>query len=505
MTLWNKIKKYLKIKDAWITVILVLGILAMVNFFSYQMFSRLDLTRSNIYSISDVSKETVEDLDDVVRIKIYFSKDLPNQYADQESQVNDFLSEYVNYSRGKVKLERKDPDSLEEPQRELAGMGIPQMRFNVMKEGSYQVTNGYMGIAVQYGDEVESVPVVKDTRNLEYEITSAIKKVTQEEPPEVALITDHGSLTAENGGLETAKEKLEDVYEVQEVELASEAIPETTKTVVLPGPTERLGAEEVEKLDSFVSQGGSLVLLVDGVTVEEGPKGTSNDTGINAFLEDRGLRLNNNVVLDESSAIVSFNSGRFAFRSRYPAWVKVQKENFDSDNAAVADLESITLPWPSSVDITGTTSERYTVLARTTSNSWTQEDDYKLEPDSDLSPEEETDQYNLAVMTADKAEDVYSGEAEESGRVILVGDSDFVRERFLNQNRDNLVFFQNLVDSVTLDNDLIKIRSKEISDRPLRDISPVAQTTLKYLNIFGLPVVIVIFGLVRYYIRKRRT
>jgi len=499
-----KSNAWLKRGDLVITIIFVIGILAVVNFFSYQIFTRLDLTQNNIYSISEVSKRSVSELDDVLRIKIYFSDNLPSKYTNLESQVRDFLSEYVSYSSGQVKIESINPKELDNAQQKLSRLQIPQMRFNVMKEGSYQVSTGYMGIAVQYGDESEAIPVVKSTNNLEYKITTAIKKVTQKDMPSVGLVTSHGSLTAAKEELKTAKEKLNDIYQVREVDLTSEEVPDGVKTLILPGPKEKLASEQLEKLDSFVMKGGSLLLLVDGVKIEDGLVATQNDTGINDLVNSYGLELNQNVVLDDSCGRVAFNSGMFTFQSQYPAWVKITSENFNQDNVAVSDLESVTLPWPSSVEIIGTSSDQYITLAQSTSESWVQKEQYELRPNSDFSPED-TQQRKMAVMTSGELKSAYSDQSTEQGKVVLVGDSDFVKDRFLSQSKDNMVFLQNLVDSVTLDEDLIKIRSKQVTDRPLEDISAVAQTAVKYFNIFGLPVVVVIFGLIRYYTRKRRS
>lgn len=499
-----KLNTWLKRGDLVITIIFVIGILAVVNFFSYQIFTRLDLTQNNIYSISEVSKNAVSELDDVLRIKIYFSDNLPSKYTNLESRVKDFLSEYVSYSGGQVKIESINPKDLDNAQQKLARMQIPQMRFNVMKEGSYQVSTGYMGIAVQYGDESEAIPVVKSTNNLEYKITTAVKKVTQENMPSVGLITSHGSLTAGNEELKTAKEKLEDIYQVREVDLGTGEIPEGVKTLILPGPKEKLASEQLEKLDSFVMKGGSLLLLVDGVKIEDGLVATQNNTGINDLVNSYGLELNSDVVLDDSCGRVAFNSGKFTFQSKYPAWVKITPENFNQNNVAVSDLESVTLPWPSSVEITGTSSDQYITLAQSTSESWVQEGQYDLRPNSNFSPRD-TRSRKMAVMTSGQLSSAYSEQSTKEGKVVLVGDSDFIKDRFLSQSKDNMVFLQNLVDSLTLDEDLIKIRSKKVSDRPLEDISATAQSAVKYLNIFGLSAVVVIFGLIRYYTRKRRS
>ena len=94
-------------------IIIVIGILAVVNFFSYNIFYRLDLTQNKDYSISKASKKTVADLKDIVNIKAYFSANLPTQYINLRQEVGDILEEYANYSGGKVKVEFIDPEDVE--------------------------------------------------------------------------------------------------------------------------------------------------------------------------------------------------------------------------------------------------------------------------------------------------------------------------------------------------------------------------------------------------------
>ena len=74
------IKKFTKTTNSSLLIIIVIGILAVINFFSYQIFYRFDLTQGKDYSISKASKNTVASLDDIVNIKIYFSDNLPAQY-----------------------------------------------------------------------------------------------------------------------------------------------------------------------------------------------------------------------------------------------------------------------------------------------------------------------------------------------------------------------------------------------------------------------------------------
>ena len=70
------------------------------------------------------------------------------------------------------------------------------------------------------------------------------------------------------------------------------------------------------------------------------------------------------------------------------------------------------------------------------------------------------------------------------------------------RNRVGSVFFANLVDWLTQDNALVGIRTRDIDDKPLEDVSPLVKNTIKYGNMILLPLVFAAFGLVRWQIRQ---
>ncbi len=486
-----------------VTIIIVLAIFITVNFLSYQAFIRTDLTQGKIYSISNVSKKTVEELDDIVKIKLYFSKNLPNQYIITKQRVNDILSEYVTYSNGNIQIEHIDPKEMsEDSRRSLAIMGIPTLQFNVMKNDTYQVMQGYMGVVVQYGDKYETIPVVDQINDFEYKITMDIKKVVNSSLPSVGLITNHDVLIKDNG-LESAYKKLSEVYKVKEIDLASDDIPTDIKTLILPGPKEEISEEEFKKLDSFLVAGNSLMILVDGVNIEEGLVATKNETKVKEFLKKYGVILNNDIVMDESSGRVSFTSGFMQFFTNYPAWVKVIKDDFNQNNSAVSELESATFPWVSSLEIADNINEeeKVTYLAKTTKKAWRQTENFKLDPNKQK--KSGSDQYTLAFLVTGKFKSAY-GEETGNGKLLVVGDSDFINDKFIKRNNSNLVFFQNLVDYITLGDDLIKIRSKGVTDRSIKEIDASTKQKLKYGNIFGLTIIVILIGVTRYYLRRRK-
>ena len=67
----------------------------------------------------------------------------------------------------------------------------------------------------------------------------------------------------------------------------------------------------------------------------------------------------------------------------------------------------------------------------------------------------------------------------------------------------------NMVDWMTQDKGLISIRSKQVTGRTLDVVSDSTRTFVKYSNMLGMPLLVIIFGLVRWQFkrsaRKRRS
>ncbi|MDD4900684.1 MAG: GldG family protein [Patescibacteria group bacterium] len=502
-------KKILDKSNLGLTIVIVFGILVMVNFFSYNIFYRFDLTQNKDYSISGVSKKTVASLQDVVNIKAYFSSNLPAQYLNLKQEVGDILEEYASYAGGKVKIEFIDPKNDQATEQELYLAGIPQLQFNVLEKDKYQVVNGYMGLAIKYGDKHEAIPVVGDTRDLEYQLTSAIKKVTNNQVASIGFWQGNGAASMTNGAA-TIAQKLSEIYNVSAVDFSAEKkIPADLDGLIIMGAKEKFTDEELKAIDAFLINGGALAIFANGVNVEQGLKASKNDVGLNKILEAYGVKLNNNLVLDVNNGMASFSQGFVTFTTDYPYWPKVVKSGFDQNNAAVAKLESLVLPWASSVDVLVDRSKDLTVsyLAATTNRAAVVADNFNLSPQAQIK-NGTAGKYNLAVSLVGKFTSAFANQASSApggkpGHLILVGDSDFASDGFLRNYPDNLLFFENVIDSVSLGDELITIRSKGVTERPIKEVSEAVKAGIRYANIFGLTVIVILFGLARYFLRRR--
>ncbi len=154
---------------------------------------RLDLTQYKEYTLSPTTKELLQTLQEPLLIRGYFSEKTHPLLAPLVPTVRDMLQEYAVASGGTVRLEIIDP--AQEPEKEAEAnqvYGIRPTPFQVTGRYEASIINSYFDILIQYGDqsavltfndliEVKAAPdggADVRLKNLEYDLTSNIKKVT---------------------------------------------------------------------------------------------------------------------------------------------------------------------------------------------------------------------------------------------------------------------------------------------------------------------------------------
>ena len=224
MSFLNKLKYN---RNSYLITILILAIVIMVNYIAANHFVKIDLTKNKIYEVSEASKTIIKSLDDIVIIKVFFSETLPPNLFVVRQYVEDVLGEFSSYSKGNLSVKFLNPA---DPtiQQEALGLGIPQVQMNVVEKDKLEVKNGFLGIAITYGNQTEVLPVIKNVLNVEYNLISAIKKVTASKTMTVAFSSGHGEpkLTADLNAFQSPqdsfslfKQSLSQNYTVSTIDL----------------------------------------------------------------------------------------------------------------------------------------------------------------------------------------------------------------------------------------------------------------------------------------------
>ena len=154
--------------------------------------ARVDLTGEGIFSISPATKRILRSIDEDLAIYGYFSGRTHPKLAPLVPEVADLLDEYRAVSRGKIHVEILDPGENEEVEQEAAeSFGVRSTPFRLASKYESAIVNAYFALVVKYADQYvrygfEDLIIVEPTpdgdidvrlRNLEYDLTRAIKKV----------------------------------------------------------------------------------------------------------------------------------------------------------------------------------------------------------------------------------------------------------------------------------------------------------------------------------------
>jgi len=498
---------------------LLVAIAVVANLFGGYIPGRIDLTAEQLYTMSDGTKQILRDLDDVVTITFFTSDELPAQVQILERDVSDVLRDFERYSRGNVQVIRKHPDRSEEATQEAQQLGIQPVQFNVVRREELQLKQGWLGLGVQYADESEVIPFVGDSRTLEYQLASNVWRLTRTETPKVAFASGHGEKTQADYGRFTRE--LRRTYDVTTVDLSSDTavIERDVDALIMAGPKTALDLRARELVRSYLANDGRLLYLGDGVDVNlQFLFAMELPDSVRDLTQQFGVRLNGDLVFDlRSNESIQVPGEVFNYIVAYPFWLRALPA---AEHSITRNINSIFLPWASSIDTLATMPGRtFTPLLATSEFASRQVGNLQIRPDQELmyNPDQ-LEQFMLAVAVqgavrsdlpiGEPAADAGAGGDEVSGalrgRVVVVGDADFLADQFIGNAPEGVLFALNAVDWLTQTEALLGIRSKQPTPRPLVFESNFQMQMVKYLNLIGVPLAFVLFGTVRL-LRRRRT
>jgi len=179
-------------KSVLVPGLLLFIILFLLNAISRNWFFRWDLTDNNMYSLSSSSEAVVEQVDDLLTMKVYFSDDLPGEYANNRRYLQDILEEYEALSDGNIRFEFFRPEDDKNIEQEAQKAGVMPVQMQVVENDKMEVKRVLMGMVILYEDKKEVLPVIQTTTGLEYEITSKIKKLVEINKPMVGIAQFEG-------------------------------------------------------------------------------------------------------------------------------------------------------------------------------------------------------------------------------------------------------------------------------------------------------------------------
>ncbi|MDD5087707.1 MAG: GldG family protein [bacterium] len=510
-------------------LLIVLAIVVVVNLIGLRLFGRADLTENRIYTLSKASRRVVADLDDRLTVKAYFTKDLPPPYNANSRYVQDALADYRSYGGGNFMFEFVDPADEEKLQQEAQQYRIQPVQVNVMEKDEVKLKRAYMGLVLIYGSKHETIPLVQTVQNFEYEMTSAIKRLTSDQLPKVGFLGGFGTpdLGMDMRQITTALAKHYQVVPVSTLS-GNELIPSDIGVLCIVQPKEPLDEWTKFAVDQYIMHGGKVGWLLNKVNADvQNSMATGLQLGLDDMTRQYGFTVANNLVMDINASMINVQQQGYMIITnmvRYPAFPRIL--DFNSEQPIVKDFQELPLFFPSSIDTMPPTggAVKYEPLFRTSELTRVQAGRFDINPMGQWKREDfQGGAKLLGVAMTGTFPSAFAGKAvphptdslasppavsilteSPETRMVVIGDGNFVQGQFM-QGGPGQILFLNIVDWLSQDSDLMSIRSREAAVRPLKsDVSDATKQTVKYANLFGPPALVLLIGAFRWTTRRNR-
>lgn len=514
-------KVKIKQKEAIIRIVLATITVIILNLLVYFGFFRIDLTANKIFSLSKASKKLVSKFDDTILIRAVFSKVLPDQFKFIRLYVEDLLKEYRAASRGKIRFEFIDPSQPRSKikETEVHSMGIIPVEFTVLEKDKFEVKKGYMGIAMLYKDKKEVIPVISNIETLEYDISSALKRLTLKEKKKIGILSSHRANTLSGEKFSQLRQQIYKLYDFNEIEISSESLKDKDGLLII-APKDNFEEKELFYLDQYILSGKPVAFLVNGYEINLQTfwayKIRSN---LFDLLSHYGVDFEEGMIADYQCQRVSITSRQMFFVMTniidYPYMPIVTK--LHKTHPLVKNTKQIVMPFVSAIKIKSNLVDvTPTILMETSKNSFIKKDVFSINPltvDFRMPKDAQRGPFIIAVELKGKFKSFYEADEKfnklkltvptrlkqtEEGqvsRILVLSTGEFIDQE---QN-----FLVNIIDYLAQEQDLLDIRSKEVAPHPLRNVSPFLRIIIRYIIIIVPALTIIFFGLFRWYLRRK--
>jgi gliding motility-associatede transport system auxiliary component len=579
----EKKKKYNSSSD----ILTHLGMIAIVILLNYVLsffFGRFDLTEDKRYSLSDQTIELLNDeerINDRVFFKIYLDGDLPADLRKVRNSIQEMLDEFIVYSGDLIQYEFIDPNGTDdedynlEVQENLRLEGVQWSIIDLATATEREQKVIWPGGLIEYGgttmgtiqffkgglieNESQLRYIARNAiSKLEYNLVSAIRKVTTPKNKVVSFLHGHGELM-ENEAKDVRME-LGDYYILDDIEINGQiSALENTDLLVVAQPERRFSEKDKFVIDQYIMNGGRVLWFVDPLIVPKDSLLYTGETiGMSAnlniekdMLYKYGVRLNNDVIIDQNCGPYLIpQSGEYVDWYFYPL---LESEN----HLITSNLNPIRGEYSSSIDIVNESDVNVTktILLKSSANSRIFKAPARInymitQSQPDFYDPSQGD-FPVAVLLEGSFSSAFENRPiseaflnspdyqtkfkSSDTKMIVVADGDIIRNPILDSAwtgenwvykfvpiskdeygltdqdgspkyiYDNENFILNAIDFLLDDESLMDIRTKTITLRKLDD-EKIAETRnyWKFMNI-AIPLILILaLALIQLFVRRKR-
>ena len=444
--------------QAAVQVVLVLILVTTLQFLAGRHNVRFDLTPTQRFLLSPYARQTAESFTGEAMLYAFYD----SQQVVNRRRMLDLLEQFHSYAPG-LDYELVDLDR---------SPGLSK---------KYDVNRYNTGVLELADGRRLKIPSIS-----EESITATLLRLTRTESRRVCFVIGHGEGSPGDSDRREGLSGLAQAIEREGLTVATiqdlrAQPPDDCTTVVIAAPRLELREGEADQFERYIREGGRALLLLDPQT----------PTSFDALLARVGIAAGTNIIVDEQNRMLGADSF-------VPQVDRFRQELFRNRLGA-----SVILPVARTMRALtpGIDGIRVVSLAGTSDSTWARTETFEI-PAQDVQFRPQIDQVGPVSVAVQAI--VSRGDAESPGRVIAVGDSDFVRNRHLETlgNRD---FALAIVGLLAEDPTLIGMRSEPDAD-PGRPLTLKAEQvrSIFWVAVVALPALSAIAGLLLAAVRRRQ-
>lgn len=546
-------------------IFIVFGLI-LLNVLGEFLYLRLDLTKDKRYTLSQVSKEMLKEVNAPMTITLFLEGKLPRSFKKLQAEAKHLIKEYQS-ENGNIQIEMLDLIAEDTPENalkieQLQQKGLRPMAVNITEKGKQSQEMIFPWATITYKGKEILFPLVKNTmamgteetinssvQHLEYALSDAIKKAVWEKEKKIAIIKGIG----EPHDVEIADllMTLKESYFIAPFVLDSVA-KKTLETqehlkqfdaILINKPNKNFTDAQLQVIDQYIINGGKALFFIDQVQADKDSLRQSGnllaypkENSLGNLLFKYGVRINPVLVKDEIGTPIKLAIGRQGSQTQYEEFVwKFSPYSYPTSvHPIVKNIEGVKFDFANAID-TLKNEVKKTILLQSSPYSKTVGTPNMISLqmiDEEVDPKEYQGKGNLplAVLLEGDFTSMYHNrikafedkkfiEKGKNNQIIVVADGDVVRnqldqnlapmelgyDKWTNKLYGNKDFVLNSINYLLDDYGILKLRSKEVQ-LPLLDKNKVSERySIIQLQMTILPLIaLTIFGCIFYYVRKRK-
>jgi ABC-2 type transport system permease protein len=310
---------------------LLVAVVALVNIFASSLVMRLDLTAEKRFTLADITKDFLSEMEEPVYARIFLAGDLNVGFSRLSESVEEKLDEFDVYAGSNLDYPVIDPnDSDDESQcagEYLKELGLdPVPVYEAKEDGSRSRTLVYPYLVFRSGEAdiavnlLENMPGQSGAENLnisievlEYKLTDALRRLLMDEMPRIAFLEGHGEY--DEVDVIDITDALSQYYQVDRGNPGSSPeMLQPYEALIVAGPRKTFSEDEKFAIDQYIMHGGRVLWLIDaiGTTMDSlrtdmQTVGLPLDVNLNDQLFRYGFRINPVLVQDVQAGMIPVN------------------------------------------------------------------------------------------------------------------------------------------------------------------------------------------------------